>query len=378
MEKRLDWKKWRVVTGIFLVTNLAFVIQRVVFDVQRGLPGEILNSVLDLAGFAGIWVLFTVPILILTVDRRLDVAGVAVLVLVGVVLSFLHAALYLLFAMSIPGLMTLGQIGSPAEYFETLAGLGHAWRFLSYGFIVVVCYAYDYYVLSKEREHRAAQLQVQLSESKLNALRMQLHPHFLFNTLNAITALIDEQPEAAKQTLARLSDLLRLALDNVSTHEVPLRRELEFVDLYLRIQKTRYGDRLTVSTEIPPGLLGAAVPYLILQPIIENALKHGIDALPGPGTLGISAVTSDGLLVLRIEDSGTGRRGRGPDGGARGTDGLGLGLANTRARLSALYGDRSSLSLGEIPEDRGMRVTLTIPLRYIPDEPTGRERRGNG
>ncbi len=369
----LDWKKWRVMAGLYLVTNLAFVIQRVTFDLQRGMPLEIISSLLDLAGFAGIWITLAIGILRLTAGRPLTPGNIALYFVAGIVLSLVHGVLYILFSMSMPGLMTTGQILTADDFLATLAGLGHAWRFLSFGFLVVVSHAYDYHTLSIEREKRAVQLEVQLTEAKLNALKMQMHPHFLFNTLNAITVLIDENPAAAKTTLSQLSDLLRLALDNVRTQEVPLRREMEFLDNYLLIQKTRYGERLSVIRNIEGGTLDAAVPYLMLQPVVENALKYGIDALPGPGTITISAYRENGRLVLRVDNSGPGKnqgRGQGRDAVPGPTPGLGLGLSNTGARLQQLYGENQSVAISVAGEGGGgTSVTLTIPYKQAGDAP---------
>ncbi len=361
---RIDWNKWRVVSGFYLVTNLAFVVQRVIFDLQRGMPLEIISSLIDLAGFAGIWVAFAVPIVALTSGRRLTTRTIILYFAVGIIFSVAHGALYILFATSVPGLITVASVGSVEEFLSMFVGLAHAWRFLSFGFLVVACHAYDYYRLSIEREKRAVQLQVQLTEAKLDALKMQMHPHFLFNTLNAITVLVDENPGAAKTTLSYLSDLLRLSLENVGTQEVPLSREMEFLDYYLRIQKIRYGDRLSVRRDIPPDTLEAAVPYLILQPLVENALKHGIDMLPGPGTITISSERENGRLVLRVSDAGPGRR----DTHAP-APGAGLGLANTRSRLAQLYGDDQSVEMAPGAGGVGTNVTISIPYRGVDHRP---------
>ena len=353
-----DWKKWRVITGIYLLTNIAFVVQRVIFDLQQGKPEDIISSLIDLAGFAGIWILFTIPILYITTQSPLSLKRAFLLFIAGIVLSFLHGALYILFDMFIPGVMTSPKITTLGEYVQMLAGLGHAWRFLSFGFLVVVSFAYDYYYLSKEREYRASQLQIQLTESKLNALKMQLHPHFLFNTLNAISVLIDENPSNAKQTLAQLSDLLRLALENVETHEVPLRRELEFLDRYLLIQKTRYESRLTVHTNIAEDTMNAAVPYLLLQPIVENALKHGIDTMPGPGVITISAVRQNGKTILQVEDTGPGIH-----SSLSVKTVYGFGLTNIQARMKQLYGEQYAFIIEDVLEGHGARVTCSIPYK---------------
>lgn len=368
----IDWKKWRVTAGLYLVTNIAFVVQRVTFDLQRGQPLEIVSSLLDLACFAGLWIILAIPIVSLTTDRALTAANIALYFAWGIGLSLLHGAVYLLLVTGIPGVTTDGGIRTFDDYVTALAGLGHAWRFLSFGFLVVVGHAYEYYRLSIERERRASQLQAQLSEARLDALRTQIQPHFLFNTLNAITVLVDENPPAAKATLAQLSDLLRLTLENVREQEVPLAREMEFIDRYLRIQQTRYGERLAVVRRIGPGTGEAIVPWLILQPLVENALKHGIDSLPGPGTITISSSRRGDRLVLAVEDAGAGRRN--PDGRSQGT---GIGLSNTGARLRQLYGDAGSVSMESRPDGGGTTVAVTIPFRSAPadggaDGPRGR------
>ncbi len=347
--------------GLYIVTNMAFVVQRVVFDLQSGMPLEIINSLIDLAGFAGIWIVLAIPIIILTGNRALTPRNIALYFGVGILFAVIHGGLYLLFAITIPGLMPDGQISSVDDFASAFVGLAHAWRFLSFGFLVVASHAYDYYRLSIERERRAVQLQVQLTEAKLNALKMQMHPHFLFNTLNAISVLVDENPAAAKTTLSYLSDLLRLALENVSSQEVAMKREMEFLEYYLRIQKIRYGERLSVHQDIPPETLDAAVPYLILQPVVENALKYGIDTLPGPGTISISSIRENGRLVLRVSDSGPGRK---VDHNA--IPGLGLGLANIKARLGQLYGTDQSVEMEQAADGGGTHLTISIPFKIAP------------
>jgi len=320
-----NWKKWRVISGVYLLTSAVFVVQRIVFDMQNGKPEDIPSSILDLIGFTGIWILFTIPIISLASGKKLTPLNIAMLIGIGLVFSFLHAAAYLLYGMSVPGVFSDVTIASVAKYFSTLAGLSHAWRFLSFGFLVALSYAYDYYFLSLERERQSARLQVQLTEAKLETLKMQLQPHFLFNTLNAISVLIDDNPEAARQTLAQLSDLLRIALEHSQSQEVSLSREMEFIDHYLRIQQTRYGDRLVIRKQVGPDTLDATVPPMILQPVVENALKHGIDSVPGKGIITITSNRKNGSLVLQVEDSGSGL--------SPGSNGRGLGLENTRGRL---------------------------------------------
>jgi sensor histidine kinase YesM len=182
----------------------------------------------------------------------------------------------------------------------------------------------------------------------------------LFNTLNAISVLIQENPKAANTMLVQLSDLLRMTLENVGTHEVPLKREMEFLDRYLQIQQTRFGDRLTVRRQIEPQVTEAFVPYLILQPLVENALRHGIGSLPGPGTVEISALRNNGMLNLKVRDTGPGILHP-----ANSSQGLGIGLTNTQARLQQLYGDQHRLEIENVP-DGGLQVSITLPYHLAP------------
>ena len=187
---------------------------------------------------------------------------------------------------------------------------------------------------------RASALETQVVQARLGALKMQLQPHFLFNTLNAVVSLVRaRRGREAEDTLAHLSDLLRWVLDDSEHQEVPLSRELEYVRLYLAVERVRFSDRLRVDMRIAPDALDAAVPHLCLQPIVENAIRHGIEASASAGELVISARRVGGMLELVVEDDGPGFRGvRQP---------VGIGLANTRLRLAELYGDRAVAHAGQ-------------------------------
>ena len=227
---------------------------------------------------------------------------------------------------------------------------------LTYFVIVGVSHAVEYYRRYQERERLAAQLEAQLSRAQLQALKMQLHPHFLFNTLNTISALIHRDPRAADQMVARLGDLLRLTLDNHGIEEVSLKEEIEFLEKYLEIERTRFHDRLSVRLEVAPDSLDARLPTLLLQPLVENAIKHGISARPGAGLIEISAHRENGSLMLAVRDDGTGL----PADWEACTS-LGVGLANTRARLAQLYGARHTFTLANVPGG-GLEVAIVIPF----------------
>ena len=224
-----------------------------------------------------------------------------------------------------------------------------------YWAIVGAGYAFDYYRRFREQELQASQLEAQLAQAQLQALRMQLQPHFLFNTLHAISALMDDDVKGARQMIARLSELLRLTLDSAGRQEVTLRQELEVVELYLEIEQIRFQDRLQVRLDIAPETLEARVPNLILQPVVENAIRHGIAPSSSAGRLEISAQLYDESIELQVRDDGPGIK-----GGAALQEGI--GLSNTRARLHQLYGEGHRLEISN-RTGGGVEVRIIIPFR---------------
>lgn len=231
-------------------------------------------------------------------------------------------------------------------------------NFVVYWAIVGVGYAFDYRARYRERESAAAQLQAKLAQAQLEALKMQLHPHFLFNTLHTIAGLVraDERVPAVDM-IAGLSELLRRALEGADEQEVTLAEELKFIELYLDIQKVRFSDRLKVRMDIAPDTLDALVPNLMLQPLVENAIRHGISPDETAGVLSLEAYRADGMLHLKVCDDGPGLQ-----TGWRMEDSGGIGLTNTRDRLEHLYGDDQRFELGNGPAG-GMVVSIAIPYR---------------
>ena len=228
-------------------------------------------------------------------------------------------------------------------------------RLMTYTAIVGVAEAVRLHRRARERELSASRLEARLVEARLEALKAQLHPHFLFNTLHAISTLMHRDVEAADRVMARLGDLLRMTLENGGGGgEVALARELAFLEGYLDIQRARLGPRLTVAVEIPPETLDARVPNLVLQPLVENAIRHGIAPRAGGGRLEVRARRENGRLRLEVKDDGPGL----PAGAPR----EGIGIANTRARLAHLYGDAQRLELAN-ESGGGLRVTVEIPFR---------------
>lgn len=226
-------------------------------------------------------------------------------------------------------------------------------------------YAFEFHRRARDGEVRAARLEADLHEARLDALRMELNPHFLFNTLNAIAALVERgEHDSAVAMLARLGELLRTTLERGSDPEVPLERELEFLGIYLEIVSTRFSDRLQVETAVPPDVRHAMVPTLILQPLVENAVRHGIARRPGAGRITIGARETGGGLELTVTD----RAERGGDGALlaaepdRPVGGGGIGLDNTRRRLAQLYGDAARLTLHPLAHGEGMTVVVSLPF----------------
>jgi sensor histidine kinase YesM len=230
-----------------------------------------------------------------------------------------------------------------------------------------------YFLEARTRETQAARLSAQLAEARLGALRMQINPHFLFNSLNAITVLVrDQDTRVATRMLEELGEVLHRVLRTERRHEVPLSEEIDFLKRYLALEQMRFSDRLRPTVDVDPAVLGAAVPDLVLQPLVENALRHGVARRTESGLVSITAKREADDLVLTVADDGPGpepygepgERRDGAQAAAVSWAGSGVGLANTRERLATLYGDRGRLELGKRPGG-GAMVTIRIPYRQI-------------
>jgi two-component system, LytTR family, sensor kinase len=233
----------------------------------------------------------------------------------------------------------------------------------SYLPIVLIAHITWYYQRLRERELRASQLEAQVTKARLDSLRSQLQPHFLFNTLHSISALMLTDVHAADRMMTLLSDLLRMSLENVGFQTTTLQRELEFVTKYLEIEKVRFGDRLNVVVNVDSEALDAEVPHLLLQPLAENAVRHGIARLSSPGEIRIVASLDDSRLRLEVRDNGPGLKASGTD-----QPGTGLGLKATQLRLRTLYGEGQQFTIRNVPEG-GVEVCVQIPLHMSTDLP---------
>ena len=334
----------------------------------------------------GLWALLTLPIFWMTRrygGDRPTLDRILAFVLIGVVLSIGVDALLKVVAGAVltpPSASTPSVPGAalPASRFplpapslppqpvrRLFSRFSFLFDFLVYLVVLGAGLARNYFVRYQARLEEArrlqaetaqlraetAELHAQITDARLNALRAQLNPHFLFNTLNAVSTLVDEDPPGARRMLARLSDLLRHTLGEGNEQEIPLARELEMLRRYMDIMEVRFQGKLEVSIESEPTLDEALVPNLVLQPLVENAFRHGVAAMQTVGRVAVRAERENGDLVLTVRDNG-----RGPAKDVR----EGVGLANTRARLAQLYGDRQRLAL-TADEGGGARVEVRFP-----------------
>ena len=240
---------------------------------------------------------------------------------------------------------------------ESLHGLFQA-RFMVYWVVLFAYIMMDYANHLREREIRTAELERLVTEARLDMLRAKLHPHFLFNTLNTISAHVEREPRTARRLLEQLGELLRLTLSHAEDQEIPLAQEIAFIERYLDLQKARLEDRLEAIVKVDPDVLDALVPTFILQPLVENAIRHGTAPSLEPGFVQVRAWRTNGQVHLSIQDDGPGLpSGWNPDLS------VGIGISNTRERLRRLYGDERQQF--EISSDagKGVRVDLTFPFR---------------
>lgn len=257
-----------------------------------------------------------------------------------VVFSFAHAWLY-----------SIACYASPYLSYTLL--LRFHPNMLTYGAIAGITIAIDYFEKYQERERQLARAQLQL-------LRMQLHPHFLFNTLHTISAMMHEDVGAADRMVSRLSDLLRLTIDSIGQNEVPLRQEVEFVEKYFEIERMRFQDGIELRIDVDPATLDAMVPSMFLQPLVENSIRHGFRGRKGAGVISVSARAAGDFVKIEITDNGAGL----PRGGVR----EGVGLSNTRRRLVQLYPSAHRFEI-ENANAGGVQVRISIPIARAPIRP---------
>jgi signal transduction histidine kinase len=293
-------------------------------------------------------------ILFLTKKYRLDVQRPARKLVIHTGGAIAFAYLHISFNAFLN--VQVNDVGVPfGVTLKRMVSLNFPVDFLAYWAIIGVAYALHFYSRSQQQDLMAAQLQASLAEARLHSLRTQLRPHFLFNTLNAISTLaLKGEGRAVARSLSRLTDLLRIGFNENYPQLIPLSKELELIDNYLQIQRLLLGDRLAIETNIDPSVTGAEVPCLILQPIVENAIIHGLSKDSGAGRLRIEACRDHKTLRLTVTDSGPGFAYPPMDRGS-------IGLANTEARLQHHYGRAHVIEYGRSIEG-GARVTISIPF----------------
>jgi two-component system, LytTR family, sensor kinase len=302
----------------------------------------------------------TSPIFRIARRFRIDSSGRVHALTVHALAALTFSVLHLASMMGVRALLWPGRIFRAYASWTSLQDMylrNLDWALMTYSTIVGLSYALGYYQESQARAIGAANLEARLAQARLRTLEAELHPHFLFNTLHAISTLVHTQPDAADRMISRLSDLLRITFSRSGAACVPLHEELEFLQKYLEIEQTRFQDRLTVEYEIDPETLDAEVPRLILQPLVENAIKHGVAPRTGPGRIAIGSRTERNQLHLTVRDNGAGLSST-----ARAGLHGGVGLSNTRDRLECLYGTAQALDFFESAD--GLSVEMRLPFRH--------------
>ena len=343
------WKLACVIAGCWTFLALLFTPQTYIANLRSPAPLTWGQALLASLTLFYVWAALT-P-LVLWLGRRLPFERHTLRnVLIHLLLCGPVALLHIWLLQNLNALLRAWSISPQrqAPLWALLIGLG-ATNVMVYWGIIAVSQAVNYFRKYQERELR-------LSQAELQALRTQLHPHFLFNTLNAIAELVYSDPKVADQSILRLSELLRFSLASEKAQEVTLKEEIEFLEKYVEIHKTLMRDRLNVRICIDPETLDAAVPNMILQPLVENAIKHGISPRPEGGNIEVHARRLDGNLYVEITDDGLGM----PEQGTGGQGGV--GLINTRERLKHMYNDAHTFNVDSSP-GRGVTIRISVPFK---------------
>ncbi|MEM1202983.1 MAG: histidine kinase [Acidobacteriota bacterium] len=355
-------------TPMLLWTGVAcaVVAKTGIYRAVQGVDPQIGRLLVYLVPLWWLWALWTPAVAWLArrfpVDRRRGLYLLSVHVPCAFLLALCHIALDALWMQVAPPVPQLVDLPYAARFRAVATGDDLPLALLTYGAIVAVAHARRWQSKLHTGELRARRLRTRWIQARLAALRLQLHPHFLFNALNGVSTLVVARRRGeALHMLDQLTGFLRSLLEGPVRQRVPLGEELRLARRYLDIERSRFGGRLRVVFDVDDGLRSAPVPALLLQPLIENAIRHGIASLPGGGTVTITARVQDGRLRLAVTDDGVGP----PDPQRLGPAGLGVGLENTRDRLRLLYGDAGQVTLHERPGG-GTRVLVELPLSFPP------------
>lgn len=352
---------------VWLVPGAIAASQVYVTGQLSGKPYSLLDAIVWQGAAWGIWGLWSQ--IILSMVERVPLRA-------GRLPQWLAAHLVVCAAICTLTVLALGLLdysfaiwnGAPS-YYKVVRSvvLNHLdFQFVLYWAVVGAAYMVEYVRRYRERDRAAQELEQKLARTQLEALRMQLNPHFLFNALNSVTELMEMDVREAQRTLTRVSDLLRLSLRSAATPTIPLWQEIELVELYLQIARIRFGDKLAVDIDVDPAAVDLEVPSFVLQPLVENALKHGLSPDSAGQSIDISARRVGSTLELIVEDNGRGLDGSMTNSGrfmaARpSVDGLGIGLTNTRSRLKVLFGERYAFRMNNNATG-GCRIEIRLPL----------------
>ena len=352
------WKPYALAFGFWTLLALSYALSGGLAAISEGYPpGWLRNLAWNLGNF---WLWMALVPLVAWLGRQGAGRGwrrfCAVHVPASLVVALAQMLIHLVVFWYLCGPGRMPNVHTLGAYIRMEFAYSFHLAVLTYWVILAVLRGMDSRRRLRDEQLRNVLLESQLAQAQLQALRMQLQPHFLFNTLNAISALALSDPLQARLMIARLSDFLRLTLEERHAPQVPLARELEFLRCYLDIQQVRFRDRLNTEIDVADDTLAAAVPNLILQPLVENALRHGLLAKAEPGSLQVVGQRDGDELVLRVDDDGLGLS---PDGTSEG-----IGLTNTRARLAMLFGGDARLEL-QRRDGGGTRVELRLPFREL-------------
>ena len=350
------WVEPFLILGLWTLFAFYMTLQGHYVRASMGQPATWTQLAHSEFAYAYLWAALTPAILWLARRYRFDhIRWYWVLCIHAVACVVLSSVQKVLFVLLVPPTQAQWQAHDLTGWVRLIA-FSMDYGLLLYGIVLVVYYAVDYHNRYEQGLLRASQLEARLAQTQLQALRMQLHPHFLFNTMHTISTLVRDDPDAAELMIARLSDLLRVSLASSGIQEVPLSRELEFVKAYLEIEKVRFEERLELHFDVDPATLDALVPNLILQPLVENAIRHGIANRREGGRVEVRSQMVGDTVHLWVIDDGPGLDRDGPTAHR-----TGVGLANTRARLERLYGAKHDFVLRSASKG-GVEAAIRIPF----------------
>lgn len=356
-----------IIAGIWAANAVLMTSQTYVSAVREGRSPLLWNVILPAITYNGLWILLTPFVLFLgkkfPLVQEQRARNISIHIFISFAMGIAHTAVS-------NGAVWLIRL-QPGEQFPfdrllTIMVGYFDYGLLVYWIILLLQQALAYYRRVQERDLRASQLETQLVETRLKTLKMQLHPHFLFNTLHSISALIHEDVQAADKMIARLGDFLRISLNRSGAQMITLRNELESLRSYFEIERVRFKDELELKLEVEPETLDAQVPSFLWQPVLENAIRHGIATSDAPGRITVRAFRLNGMLRLEVEDSGSGFP---PNTGHELGLKEGIGIANTRAILEHIFGSHHRFDVTPSPNG-GALATLEVPFTTIPSSQT--------